>query len=159
MLDEPLFLWMVLLHASFLPAVLAELWWRRPPFGGWVSWASVVVVIGALVLRWWTLTTMGRSWNVRVVYGKDYPIVSKGPYAYIRHPNYLVVILELAFIPLIHHLYWCALVFSLLNGLILVKRIKNEEAKLAENPVWVEAMAGKPRFFPRIRLLRGKGRG
>ena len=148
---EPLFRWMVMLHSSFFVVIPLELWLRRPEFGGVLSWAACSVVVLTFLLRAWTLRTMGRSWNVEIVNGPDYPIVAHGPYRFIRHPNYLVVILELAFIPLIYHLYFSALFLSLANALVLRVRIRNEEAVLFQNPAWVEKMSGKPRFFPGFR--------
>ena len=150
LLKEPLFFWMVLLHAAFFAALPAEHYWLGGTFGGWLSWLAVAVTALAFALRFWTLATMGRSWNVRVVYGKDYPIVAHGPYRYIRHPNYAVVLLELAFIPLIFHLYWSAAILTTANFLVLRIRIRNEEAVLFQNPDWVKKMAPKPRFLPRF---------
>ncbi len=147
-LEEPLFFWMVLLHSSLFVLLPIELFVRRPGFGGWISGLAVVGTAFALVLRGWTLKTIGRSWNVRVIGGKDYPIVSHGPYRFIRHPNYLVVMMELAFIPLVYHLYWSTVILSVLNILVLRRRILDEEKVLFENPEWVARMSKKPRFFP-----------
>ncbi len=148
MLHEPLFRWMVLLHSSFFVLIPLELFIRKPSFAGPLSWIACGMVTLSLLLRIWTLRSIGRSWNVQVVYGENYPIVSHGPYRFIRHPNYLVVILELAFIPLIFHLYFSCLILSLVNGLVLRYRIRNEESVLFKNPQWVEKMSRKPRFFP-----------
>ena len=147
-LEEPLFRWMVLLHSSFFVLIPLELWLRQPSFGGPLSWVACSLVALTLLLRTWTLRTMGRSWNVEVVHGPDYPIITHGPYRYIRHPNYLVVILELVFIPLIYHLYASAALLTLANAMVLRVRIRNEEAVLFQNPNWVEKMSGKPRFVP-----------
>lgn len=148
--NERCFRWMVVLHASLFILVPAEIWLGRPGFGGWLSWAALAVFALALGLRFWTLRTMGRSWHVRVVHGPDYPIVCHGPFRYIRHPNYLTVILELAAFPLIYHLYATALAIGLGNALVLRFRIRNEERVLFENPAWRERMGPKPRFFPRF---------
>ncbi|CAM2006987.1 isoprenylcysteine carboxylmethyltransferase family protein [Acanthopleuribacter pedis] len=150
-LREPLFVWMVLLHGSLFVVLPLEFFLGQPAFGGPLSMAAGVVLVVALVLRLWTLTTMGRSWNVRVVYGEDYPIVSNGPFRFIRHPNYLVVILELLALPLLFHLYLSAVWLTCLNAAVLFFRIRNEEAVLFQNPSWVAEMANKPRFFPRFR--------
>lgn len=147
-LKEPLFFWMVLLHSAVFVLLPLELFWRRPDFGGWISWTALCFTGLTLCLRFWTLSTIGRSWNVRVVYSEKYPIVHHGPYRFIRHPNYLVVMLEMAFIPLIFHLYWSAVLLSVMNGIVLWLRIGNEEAVLFKNPEWVTHMAHKPRFLP-----------
>ena len=149
-LEETLFPKMVMLHTSFFFILPLELWLRRPTFGGVLSWTAIGLTLAAFALRFWTLRSIGRSWNVRVVYGEDYPIVSHGPYRWIRHPNYLVVILELAFIPLIYHLYVSAALITLLNLPILAVRIRNEEAVLMQNPQWIEQMQPKARFLPGV---------
>lgn len=153
-LDEPLFKFMVCLHISMFVLLPLELLLTSSTFGGWLSFCGLTMTAIALILRVWTLASIGKSWNVKVVFGEDYPIVSHGPYRYVRHPNYLVVILELAFIPLIHGLYRSALVLSILNLLVLRVRIRNEEQVLFKNPQWVAKMAKKPRFIPRL----GNGR-
>lgn len=150
-LQEPLFLWMVLLHSSLFVVLPLEFFLGRPVLGGTLSIIAGGVLCVALALRLWTLATMGRSWNVRVVYGEDYPIVSSGPFRFIRHPNYLVVILELLSLPLLWHLYLSACWLTALNAAVLFFRIRNEEAVLFQNPSWVAKMADKPRFLPRLR--------
>lgn len=147
-LKEPIFVWMVALHAGMFVLIPLELFWRQPAFGSWVCWLGVGMTVLALGLRFWTLKTIGRSWNVRVIYARDYPIVTKGPYRFIRHPNYLVVMMELAFVPLIYELYWSALILSVGNALILRQRIATEEKVLLQNPDWQAKMAPKPRFLP-----------
>ena len=155
MLTERVFPFMVLLHLSMFALLPLELILRRPTFGGPVSWIALVLTGLALVLRFWTLRTMGRSWNVRVVFGDTYPIVDNGPYRFIRHPNYLVVVLELLCLPLIFKLYFSAAFLSLINALVLRVRIRAEESVLARNPEWVARMAHKPRFLPGL----GSGSG
>lgn len=145
---EPAFKWMVALHTSMYFLLPLEWLWRRPEIGGWLTWFAAGMTLLAIILRIWTLWHIGKSWNVRIIGGKGYPICSAGPYAFLRHPNYLVVILELCFIPLIAHLWISALILSLGNGLVLFFRIREEEALLMENPAWVEAMKHKPRFLP-----------
>ena len=145
---ERLFAWMVVLHSSFFVLLPLEIWWRQPILGGPVTLAAMLITFAALCLRLWTLRTLGRSWNVRVVGGEQYPIISGGPYRFIRHPNYLVVILELLFIPLIAKLYLSAAILTLANLAVLSVRIGNEEAMLRQNPEWVRTMAHKPRFLP-----------
>ena len=145
---ERLFPWMVVLHTSFFLILPLELWWRKPSFGGPLAYTALVFFGIALVLRFWTLRTIGASWNVRVVGGQGYPIVSDGPYRYIRHPNYVVVALELLFFPLIFDLYYSACLLTVANLAVLSVRIRNEEEVLSQNPDWVKHMAHKPRFMP-----------
>jgi len=148
---EALFPWMVALHSSVFVLLPLEYWLLGGGFGSPLSWLATSMVALALLLRFWTLATIGRSWNVRVVGGPNYPIVDSGPYAFIRHPNYVVVALELCWIPLMWGLWRSALLLTLCNGLILRIRIRNEEAVLQQNPQWRERMAHKPRFIPRFK--------
>jgi methyltransferase len=71
----------------------------------------------------------------------------------VRHPNYLVVITEIATLPLVGGAYRTALTFSLLNALILQRRISQEEQQLFKVPGYRETMGNKPRFLPSIRNL------
>jgi len=144
------FLTMVLLHVGFFVVQPIEFHLRRPDYGDGLSLLALIVVLIAFALRFWTLANIGRSWNVRIVHGRDYPIVTSGPYRYIRHPNYLVVFLEVLFFPLIFHLYYAALLLTLGNLFVLSRRIPAEEAVLMQNPDWNRSMAGKPRFLPRL---------
>ena len=157
LVQEAVFPWMVLVHVSFFIALPLELAWRRPEFGGPVSITALVGVLLAFLLRLWTLSTLGSVWNVRLVRKPDYPIVSCGPYGFIRHPNYLVVIMEMLFLPLVYKLYWSAVVLGPANGIVLFFRIRREEQALAQHPRWVAEVQNKPRFLPRV--LRAGGRG
>lgn len=110
--------------------------------------ASVAVIALALAggLRIWTLRTLGAAWNVRIV--KPGAVVTEGPYRFIRHPNYLVVITELLFLPLFHSAFVTAIVLTACNALVLWKRIPAEERVLFEVPGYRELMGPKPRFLP-----------
>lgn len=145
---EPLYKWMVGLHASMFVLLPLELWWRQPVPNGLLLRVAGVMTIATLALRAWTLVSIGKSWNVRIIGGKGYPICQRGPYRWIRHPNYLVVVLELVWIPLLAGLWISALVLSVANAVVLFFRIRTEEAALRENPAWVDAMSHKPRFLP-----------
>lgn len=148
MVPEKTFVAMVAVHASLFMVLPLELFWREPSFGGWVSNLAIAGFVLAQVVRVWTLRTMGRSWNVRVVHGPEVRIVSSGPFRFVRHPNYAVVILEMAALPLIHNLFLSALYLTVANGLVLWVRIRNEESVLRRNPEWLAKMGSKPRFVP-----------
>ncbi|MCC8155511.1 MAG: hypothetical protein LIP01_15825 [Tannerellaceae bacterium] len=94
---------------------------------------SVVLMILYFVLigcKAWIILSLGKYWNTRIYRAPSFPVVKKGPYNYIRHPNYVVVIGEIALIPLIFHLYYTAIIFSILNGIVLYIRIKEENRAL-----------------------------
>lgn len=73
---------------------------------------------------------MGKFWNTRIYRIKGVPLIKNGPYKYLKHPNYLVVIAEIAIIPLAFHLYYTAAIFTLLNSIMLIVRIKEENKAL-----------------------------
>lgn len=143
---ELTFTFMVLLHTvPFWLAPLEVLALDRP-FLPWLAALSVVALTFAAALRFWTLKTLGAAWNVRIV--KPSAVVTDGPYRFIRHPNYLVVILELLFLPLFHTAWATALVLTVGNALVLWRRIPAEERVLFEVPGYREAMGAKGRFLP-----------
>jgi methyltransferase len=117
---------MVGLHAAWL----AGLWllaWDRPAHLAWVA------VYGVLeMLRVWVLISIGSRWTTRIIVVPGETLVRKGPYRFIRHPNYAVVVGEIAVLPLVFGLTAYAVVFSLLNASLLWLRIRAEEAALGE---------------------------
>jgi methyltransferase len=151
LVGEPaLFPLMALLHTLLVFAPLAEVWWLQRPFLPWAAALSVEMLVAATVLRVWTLRTIGWAWNVRVVKPPAEAVVTTGPYAWVRHPNYLAVIVEIAALPLFHGAWWSLLGLSLLNAAVLAVRIPTEERVLAEIPGWRDAMADRARFLPGV---------
>lgn len=146
---EPwLFPWMVVLHIGLVFAPLAEVVWLERPVLPLLTGFAVVLLVLATGLRIWTLSTIGYAWNVRVVEPPADRIATGGPYAWIRHPNYLVVILEILALPLLHTAWIAALGLSTLNAVVLYQRIRTEEAVLARNPAWRAAFDGRARLLP-----------
>jgi methyltransferase len=91
----------------------------------------LTVVVAAQVLRWWCITSLGSQWNTRVIVISDAPRVTGGPYRFIPHPNYVAVVLEGIALPLVHSAWLTAIVFTVLNALLLHTRIKVENNALA----------------------------
>ncbi len=156
---EPVFPVMALLHAVVLIAAPAEAWLHRTSAPRALSLAALVVLATATGIRIWALRTLGDAWSVRVTRFPDgeRPVVASGPYRYIRHPNYLAVILELIALPLVGGAYLTAIGATIANALILAARIPLEERELARDPGYVREMGYKPRFFPSLGSL-GSGR-
>jgi len=123
--------WMVALHTAFLVSCLAEVWLLDRPFRLPLALGALAVLAAALALRLWTLSSLGERWTTRVVVLPGEPLVTDGPYRWLRHPNYLVVVLELAAIPLVHGAWLTAAVFGLANLALLRLRTGVEEAALA----------------------------
>ena len=115
----------VLLHAAWL----ATLWWLAPrqPVDLPLLGLFAIVELG----RIWVLRTLGQRWTTRIIVMPSETLVSRGPYRYLNHPNYAVVIAEIALLPLVFGLWRTALVFSLLNAAILAVRIRAENEALS----------------------------
>lgn len=148
--EPALFPLMALLHIGLIACPIAEVWLlERAPLLP-LNLAALCAFGGASVLRVWTLRTIGRAWNVRVVAPDEGTIATGGPYRYIRHPNYLVVIIEILSLPLIHTAWLSALALSCLNAVVLWRRIHTEETMLRTIPDWERHMAHKARLIPGV---------
>ncbi|MDX3324671.1 MULTISPECIES: isoprenylcysteine carboxyl methyltransferase family protein [Streptomyces] len=122
---------MVALHTALLAACLAETWLAGRPFVPWFGWTMVAVVAAAQGLRWWCVRTLGRRWNTRVIVVPGLPLVTGGPYRWLRHPNYVAVAAEGAALPLVHGAWVTAVLFTVLNAALLTVRIRCEEGALS----------------------------
>ncbi|MEV4944927.1 isoprenylcysteine carboxyl methyltransferase family protein [Streptomyces sp. NPDC053755] len=122
---------MVALHTGLLAGCLAEVLLTGRPFVPWFGWTMVAVVVSAQALRWWCVATLGPRWNTRVIVVPGLPLVSGGPYRWLRHPNYVAVAAEGLALPLVHGAWITAAVFTLLNTALMTVRIRCEEAALS----------------------------
>jgi len=122
---------MVALHSGFLVAMLAEAWVRRPEVPPWLAWSMLAVVIAAQALRWWCIATLGHRWNTRVIVVPGLAPVTTGPYRWLRHPNYVAVVVEGVALPLVHSAWVTAIVFTIANAALLAVRIRVEDAALS----------------------------
>jgi len=121
---------MVVLHAGLLAGCVAEVLWLDRPFRPWLGTLMVVLVLASQALRWWCIAVLGRQWNTRVVVVPGLPRVVAGPYRWLRHPNYVAVVVEGAALPLVHGAWFTALVFCALNAVLLKIRIRCEDQAL-----------------------------
>jgi methyltransferase len=111
-------------HAAWL----ASLWWlalARPIDGFWLA-LFVLIEIG----RIWVLVSLGKRWTTRIIVLPDAPLVRRGPYRFVNHPNYVVVVAEIAVLPLVFGLWEISLLFSVLNAVLLTLRIRAENRAL-----------------------------
>ena len=124
---------MVALHVLWLLSTLIEGLLRGP-----VLW-PVPLALFLLVqpLRYWAIFSLGENWNTRILVVPGAKLVRRGPYRYLKHPNYVVVVVEIATFPLIFGAWVTAIVFSVLNAVLLFVRIREENRALAE-------LAGQP---------------
>lgn len=123
---------MVALHTALLVACVVEVVVADRPFLPWLGWPALVLVVASQALRWWCIGTLGPRWNTRVIVVPDLPLVARGPYRWLRHPNYVAVVVEGIALPLVHTAWVTALVFTVLNAVLLLRfRIPAEERALA----------------------------
>ena len=141
----------VLAHTAVMLGTFV--WGRRPR----VSWLALLLAMQPL--RLWVLLTLRERWNARGAVADDTKVATDGPYAFVRHPNYSVVIVELLSLPMGFGLKHLALTASLTNAALLALRIRDEERLLFELPGYLEHFGDKPRFLPVSRFRRpGAGR-
>jgi methyltransferase len=117
---------MVALHAAWL----AGLWflaWDRPVQPAWLG-----VYLLLEVLRVWVLASIGARWTTRIIVVPGETLVRKGPYRFVSHPNYAVVVGEIAVLPLVFGLVGYAVAFTVLNAVLLWWRIRAEAAALTQ---------------------------
>ncbi len=117
----------VLVHAGWLMALLIVAS-RAPEIDWWLLGLYGLLQIG----RFWVLASLGRYWTTRLINLPGAPLVRHGPYRFLRHPNYLIVVAEIAVLPLVFGAWRTALVFSALNAAVLAWRIRIENRMLTE---------------------------
>jgi methyltransferase len=143
--------WMRALHTGFLAACALEVALLGRAFDARVGLPMLALALAAQALRYWAIATLGPRWNVRVIATPGDPVVTSGPYRWLRHPNYAAVVLEGFAIPLVHGAWLTALAFSALNAWLLRVRIRVEEGVLAEHCAFDARLGDRPRLVP----LRG----
>lgn len=127
-----LYPWMAAMHVGFLIAGPVEVLLLDRP---WVPTLAAVMVTSLLLaqlLRYWAVQTLGDRWTTRVVCVPGDPLVTTGPYRWLRHPNYVAVAVEFAALPLIHTAWLTAASFSLMNAIVLRRRVVVEDAALRQ---------------------------
>ncbi len=122
------------LHSGWLVGWIAEAWFRGPVLDPmWFVW--LIVFAGAEGLRYWAIVTLGTRWNTRILVVPGEPLVRRGPYRYVRHPNYIAVAAELASVPMLFGAWVTAVVATALNAaLLLGVRIPAEDRALRNRP-------------------------
>jgi methyltransferase len=126
----------VTMHTSWLISTFVEGALRGPDFPAFWP-VSLALFFLVQPLRYWAIFSLGENWNTRILVIPGAKLVRRGPYRYLKHPNYLVVVVEILAFPLIFGAWITALVFSILNAILLYVRIKEENRALA-------ASAGQP---------------
>lgn len=137
---------MAVFHATFLIACVAEPFLLERSFIPALAIACLILLGGAQALRWWAIVTLGPRWNTRIIVIPDAEPVTGGPYRWLRHPNYVAVIVEMLALPLLSGAWLTAIVASLGNAMLLRARIGAEERALGAR--WARAFSATPRFVP-----------
>lgn len=114
----------VAVHAAWL----ACLWWLALARSIHPLWLALFLVVE--IGRVWVLATLAQRWTTRIIVLPDAPLVSRGPYRFVDHPNYVVVVAEIFTLPMVFGLWQVALIFSLLNAAVLFVRIRAENLAL-----------------------------
>jgi methyltransferase len=125
--------WMVGVHTAFLIACPLEVWLMRRPLVPPLAAAMLFLLMAAATLRYWVITTLGERWSTRIVLVPGQTLAASGPYRWLRHPNYLAVVVEFAALPLVHGAWLSAIIFSAANAAVLRRRLSSEEAALARH--------------------------
>ncbi|CAA9361539.1 MAG: FIG01130075: hypothetical protein [uncultured Nocardioidaceae bacterium] len=121
---------MVVLHTGLLVGALAEVWLADRSFLPALGWPMLVLLVASQALRWWCIGTLGRQWNTRVIVVPGLPLVRRGPYRLMSHPNYVAVVVEGVALPLVHSAWVTALVFTVANAFLLRVRLRSETQAL-----------------------------
>src|SRR6202171_3372925 len=156
---EPHFRWMVITHAGVLAGAAAEVLLLHRPLIPSLAIVMTALLVFANALRWWVIRTLAEHWNVEVMASSQVGVVTAGPYRWVRHPNYVAVVIELFALPMIHTAWITALVATIANLEILRRRLAVEDGVLMTNPVYRATMGSKPRFLPRFYKCRSVTRG
>lgn len=141
---------MIAVHTCWLLATLFEGALLDRPVNRALTLLALLVFCVGQALRLSAIHVLGNRWTVKVMTLPGEPPVNGGIFRYVRHPNYLGVILEIAALPLVHGAWISAIVFSLLNGLLLRQRIRAEEAALDEANDYDAHFHDRPRLVPKL---------
>lgn len=119
--------YIVALHSLFIVSLIIEYSTSQT-----ASFSMFLLVLYFMLLGFkaWVITSLGKFWNTKIYHIPGFPLIKKGVYKYIKHPNYLIVMAEIAIIPLVFHLYYTAIAFTVLNAIMLYVRVKEENKVL-----------------------------
>lgn len=116
----------VTLHTLWFIGMVAEIIWLSRPISPF--WPGILaIVLATQIVRYWSIHTLGSAWNTRILIIPDSKAVTKGPYRYLRHPNYVVVMVEILAFPVLFNAFLTAITASIINAVLLRIRIRAEE--------------------------------
>jgi methyltransferase len=115
--------YIVLLHTCFIISMIAENWVK----GGFFNLIWMLTFLVLIIIKIWTISSLGKYWNTKILRIPGSSPVNKGPYKFLKHPNYIIVVCEIIAIPMVFNLYLTAIMFTVLNAIMLSVRIREEE--------------------------------
>lgn len=139
---------MKLLHGAWFASMLAEVFGLQRPMIPLVAAVAAAGVVSGQLLRYSAIRQLGWRWSVRVITVPGAPLVDAGVFRYLRHPNYLGVILEIASVPLLHGAVFTAFGFSIANAALLLARIRTEERALRLDNDYDRSFSRRRRLIP-----------
>ncbi|MCF6137628.1 isoprenylcysteine carboxyl methyltransferase family protein [Pseudalkalibacillus berkeleyi] len=138
----------VILHTGFLISLWIEVYYREFDLSLYFPILFIMFLL-LQVLRVWTIRSLGYFWNTKIIILPGANVIKKGPFQYLRHPNYVIVAMELFVIPLMFNAFFTAFVFSLFNAILIrFVRIPAEEKALIQNANYQSAFSQTHRFMP-----------
>ncbi|MFI5324205.1 MAG: isoprenylcysteine carboxyl methyltransferase family protein [Thermodesulfobacteriota bacterium] len=132
--DRSGYKYIVAMHAAFFISFLSEYFFLDKTLNSHCRILTVIFILSQ-ALRYWSIASLGKYWNTKVLVVPGTPVIKSGPYNYFRHPNYLVVLIEIAVTPLIFSCYLTSALFTILNLILLRRRIEIEESVLSNFPI------------------------
>lgn len=131
--------WFILVHIAFFISLIIEASWTNVSYVP-INYFLFSLLVITQILRYWCIVTLGRFWNTKIIVLPRVSPIKKGPYKYIKHPNYLVVAIELFVIPLLCQAYVTAILFPILHGILLCVRIPIENKALTQHTIPVQTV-------------------
>ncbi len=136
------------LHVLFLLSFFAEVKvFQRELSELW--YVLVPILFLTQLMRYWAVISLGNYWNTKILIVPNDVVVSRGPYKFLKHPNYIVVAVEILLLPLLFHAYITALLFTILNAIMMTVRIPAEEQALQKHTNYQEVFSIKSKLLPR----------
>lgn len=143
-----------MMQLSWLLTMIAEVLWLDRSLMPVVTTLALMATVAGQCLRYLSMRSLGRRWTLPLMTIPGTAVIDQGIYRYMRHPNWLGVVLEITAVPLIHGAYLTAILYTVVNAFLMNKRIRAEEQALSEDNNYACVFAGRPRFIPKIMDLK-----
>lgn len=145
---------MKLLQLSWFASMIAEVFWLDRSFMPTLAAFALSATVAGQYLRYLSMRALEWRWTIRIMTLPGVPVIDQGIYRYLRHPNYLGVIIETPAVPLIHGAYLTAILYTVANTFFFYMKIRAEEQALSEDNNYVSVFEGRPRFIPQEFMKR-----